>query len=142
MHRYEVLLLDLRGHGETPLLNPPSRSSAERRDNATLADAAADVAFTLNALGRGTPDVVCGHSMVRRPFGSKHTRAQQHSLPLILAHTHSPPHTRARFVSSASSQRPGAFLVRVRGCVVVGLCAGRQSSARLLGGRRGRALGR
>jgi alpha-beta hydrolase superfamily lysophospholipase len=55
--------MDLRGHGETPSLNQSRSSKGD-----TLADAAADVAFTLNGLGRGTPDVVCGHSMVRALF--------------------------------------------------------------------------
>jgi pimeloyl-ACP methyl ester carboxylesterase len=56
--------MDLRGHGETPLLNSSSQSSPPSGQSATLADAAADVAFTLNSIGIGTPDTVCGHSMV------------------------------------------------------------------------------
>jgi pimeloyl-ACP methyl ester carboxylesterase len=56
--------MDLRGHGETPSLNSLPNSSQSSDQSGTLADAAADVAYTLNSLGVGTPDTVCGHSMV------------------------------------------------------------------------------
>ena len=69
---WRVLLLDLRGHGESTALNRPSdeflqkHGDADNRNRPSLFDVAEDVAFTMSEKIEGLdepPHMICGHSM-------------------------------------------------------------------------------
>ena len=57
---YQVLLVDVRGHGSSTALN--AHAVAADGPTSTLADAAHDLMATLEGMGV-RPDMVCGHSM-------------------------------------------------------------------------------
>ena len=56
---WQIILVDLRGHGRTPQLNTVQAAG----ETCTVANAAEDIAFTLDSMGAAPPDVVCGHSL-------------------------------------------------------------------------------
>lgn len=61
---WQVLLMDLPGHGATPALNP--RTNFPRSNDtpsAPLFGAAESVAWTCNNIGIPPPEMICGHSM-------------------------------------------------------------------------------
>jgi pimeloyl-ACP methyl ester carboxylesterase len=70
---WQVLLMDLRGHGATPKLNEGMQEESGELPPA-LYLAAEDIAYTCDAIGAPPPVIVCGHSM-----GGKVSLAYLHS---------------------------------------------------------------
>mmetsp|Transcript_31380 Transcript_31380/g.62643 ORF Transcript_31380/g.62643 Transcript_31380/m.62643 type:complete len:379 (-) Transcript_31380:41-1177(-) len=73
---WQVLLMDLRGHGATPRLNPlkEEKNQTAGSDTPMLYLAAEDIAHTCDSIGAPPPEIVCGHSM-----GGKVALAYLHS---------------------------------------------------------------
>jgi hypothetical protein len=60
---WQVLLMDLRGHGATPRLNVETLLSSEDDSTQIIFRAAEDIAHTCEVIGQPPPEIVCGHSL-------------------------------------------------------------------------------